>query len=56
MITAIDGHKITGMDDLISVINTKQPGDTVSVTVIHKGQSNDVSVQLGDRPAKASQG
>ena len=51
VITAIDGKTITGMEDLISVVNAKQPGDTVTLTVLRDGSSHDVTVKLADRPA-----
>ena len=51
VITAIDGKTITGMDDLIAVVNAKQPGDTVTLTVLRDGSSHDVTVKLADRPA-----
>jgi S1-C subfamily serine protease len=51
VITAIDGKPITGMEDLISVVNAKQPGDTVTLTVLRDGSSNDIDVKLADRPA-----
>ena len=50
MITAVDGNQISGMDDLISVVNSKQPGDEVTLTVLRDGQSKDITVKLADRP------
>jgi S1-C subfamily serine protease len=51
VITAIDGKQITGMEDLISAINAKQPGDSVTLTVLRNGSSQDIDVKLADRPA-----
>ena len=51
VITAIDGKPITGMEDLIAAINAKQPGDTVTLTVIRGGSTQEVDVKLADRPA-----
>ncbi|MFN8112122.1 MAG: trypsin-like peptidase domain-containing protein [Solirubrobacterales bacterium] len=51
VITAIDGKPITGMEDLIAAINAKQPGDTVTLTVLRGGSSQDIDVKLADRPA-----
>jgi S1-C subfamily serine protease len=53
VITAIDGKPISGMDDLITAINEKQPGDTVTLDVLHNGSKTQVDVKLGDRPANA---
>jgi S1-C subfamily serine protease len=53
VITAVDGKPITGMDDLIAAINLKQPGDTVTLDVLHGGSKSQIDVKLGDRPATA---
>jgi S1-C subfamily serine protease len=54
VITAVDGKPITGMDDLIAAINLKQPGDTVTLDVLHGGSKSQIDVKLGDRPATAA--
>ena len=54
VITAIDGDPVTGMDDVISVVNSKQAGDQITLTVLRDGQSMDIDVTLGDRPAHAA--
>jgi S1-C subfamily serine protease len=51
IITKIDGKAVTGMDDLISVVNEHKPGDEITLTVLSKGQQKDVTVKLGDRPS-----
>ena len=51
IITAIDGEKVTGMDDLISIINQHKPGDTVTLTVLSGTSTKDVKVTLTERPA-----
>ena len=51
VITEIDGRTVTGMDDVISVVNSKQPGDEVTLTVLRDGHEMEVHVTLGDRPA-----
>jgi S1-C subfamily serine protease len=53
VITEVDGHEVTGMDDVISAVNAKQPGDDVELTVVRKGDTRTVTVTLGDRPANA---
>ncbi len=53
VITAVDGKPITGMEDLISAVNAKQPGDSVTLTVLRDGSSKEVTVKLADRPASA---
>lgn len=54
LITAVDGSPVTGMDDLISAINAKQPGESVTLTVLRDGSKQSVDVKLGDRPASVS--
>jgi putative serine protease PepD len=51
IITKIDGMAVTGMDDLISVVNEHKPGDEITLTVSSNGQQKDVTVRLGDRPS-----
>lgn len=52
IITAIDGKKITSMDQVVALVDTKNPGDTLSIDVLRDGQHHTVSVTLGDRPAQ----
>jgi S1-C subfamily serine protease len=54
LITAIDGQAVTGMDDVISVVNQKQPGDEVELRLANGEQERTVTVTLGDRPANAT--
>ena len=53
VITAVGGSEVTGMDDVIAAVNTKQPGDSVELTLLRKGDEQTVTVELGDRPANA---
>ena len=53
VITAIDGEAVTGMADVIGVVNQKQPGDEVELTLADGEQERTVTVTLGDRPANA---
>ena len=39
MITAVDGHQIDQFSDLYDVIAAHKPGDTLTLTVIHDGQT-----------------
>jgi S1-C subfamily serine protease len=54
VITAIDGEAVTGMDDVISVVNSKQAGDEITLEVLRDGETVDVTVTLGDRPDSAA--
>jgi S1-C subfamily serine protease len=51
LITAIDGRPITTFDQLLSYLLTnKSPGDSVVLTILREGQTQDVTVTLGKRP------
>jgi S1-C subfamily serine protease len=54
VITAVDGEPVTGMDDVIAAVNANQAGDEVTLEVQRGDQSQDVTVELGDRPSQAS--
>ena len=51
IVTKVDGKAVTGMDELISLVNDHQPGDELTLTVWSDDQQKDVTVRLGDRPA-----
>jgi S1-C subfamily serine protease len=51
VITAIDGQAVHNMTDVIDDINTKQPGDSVALSLVNGSQKRTVNVTLGDRPA-----
>jgi S1-C subfamily serine protease len=53
IITKVDGKEVTGMDDVISAVNAKEPGDELTFTISRDGEQRDVTVKLGDRPAQA---
>jgi S1-C subfamily serine protease len=51
LITAIDGRPITTFDQLLSYLLTnKSPGDSVVLTILRDGQTQDVTITLGNRP------
>jgi serine protease Do len=50
VITAIDGKKIEGSDDLTMDVVSHAPGSTVTLDVIRNGQPTKVTVTLGTRP------
>lgn len=47
LITAVDGQPIKTVDDLLSKIEEKQPGDEVVITVVREGRQVNVGVVLG---------
>ncbi len=50
VILDIDGEKIVGPDDLAKVVADREPGDTVTVTVLRDGQRKEIELTLGNRP------
>ena len=51
LITAIDGKSVRTFDELISyLVTNKSPGDSVVLTLIRDGQSQDITITLGARP------
>jgi S1-C subfamily serine protease len=56
IITAIDGHQVKRMEDIISYIEEqKSVGDNVVITVIRGGQSQDLTATLQATPPATSQ-
>jgi putative serine protease PepD len=51
LITAINGRTITTTDQFIATIDKYGPGQTVTLTVQRAGQTKQVKVKLGTRPA-----
>jgi serine protease Do len=50
VITAIDGKKVEGSDDLTMDVVSHAPGSTVTLDVVRNGQPTKVTVTLGTRP------
>ena len=54
VITEIDGEPVTGMDDVINVVNAAKPDDTIEVRVVRDGgEAETIEVKLGVRPQSA---
>jgi S1-C subfamily serine protease len=51
IIVKLDGKPISEMEDLVSVIEGKKPGEDLEVTVMRGGGEKTVTVKLGNRPA-----
>ena len=51
VIVSLGGTKIATSDDLRAAINSRKPGDHVSVTYTRNGKRHTVSVTLGSRPS-----
>jgi 2-alkenal reductase len=54
VVTAIDGQSVKSFDDLLVYVALQtRPGQTVTLTVVRNGQTQDVKLQLGTRPASS---
>jgi S1-C subfamily serine protease len=54
IITAVNGEKIAGTEDLVEKIEDGHVGESVEVTVILEGKTSTVSVKLSERPATSA--
>lgn len=50
IITEIDGHAISGMDELNEIKNTHKIGDTITLKIYRDNKYIDVNVTLGEQP------
>jgi S1-C subfamily serine protease len=50
IITKLDGEQVDGMEQMISAVNSAQPGDKIVLTVIRDGGESELTVTLGARP------
>ncbi len=55
VLTAIDGKKVKSMDDVISIVDSKKPGDEVTLELLHGQKRRTVKVKLGNRPQSLDQ-
>ena len=50
VILSVAGHKVVRPEDLARHISVYEPGETVTVQVLHDGERKEVEVTLGERP------
>jgi S1-C subfamily serine protease len=55
VVTEVDGLPVENFNDLLVQVASHQPGDTLTLTVLHNGQTQEVEVQLEPRPANFGQ-
>ncbi len=53
MIVAVDGKDMTTMENLVVLVAGKEPGDTLTLTILRDGEQSDVTVTLGERACAA---
>lgn len=49
VITAVDGRRVDGYDDLTDIMDDRDPGDTVSIDVIRGDNERSFDVRLGNK-------
>jgi putative serine protease PepD len=54
VIVEFDGQRITSPAELQSAVDSKQPGDEVTITVLRNGNERRVEITLGTRPERPS--
>ncbi|MDP6102930.1 MAG: PDZ domain-containing protein, partial [Dehalococcoidia bacterium] len=50
VITAVEGNAVSSVEDLVEYFNIRQPGDSVSLTLVRGGLTLSVTVVLGEWP------
>jgi S1-C subfamily serine protease len=53
VLTGIDGKRVDSMDNVIAVVDSRKPGDEVTVELQRGDKKRTVKVKLGNRPASA---
>ena len=54
VLTTIDGHAVTTVDDLHTLLGKRRPGQKVTVSLKRAGKTVTVSAELGERPGTAA--
>jgi S1-C subfamily serine protease len=52
-VVAADGQPIDSPEELTGLIGSKQPGDEVELELVRDGETETITVTLGERPAAA---
>jgi S1-C subfamily serine protease len=47
LIVAVDEQRVTTADEFLDIVESKRPGDEVTITVVRQGREQDVRVRLG---------
>ncbi|MGH2988970.1 MAG: S1C family serine protease [Solirubrobacterales bacterium] len=56
VIVAVDGQEVVRESDLAEAVAEHGPGDTVVIEVLRDGETDELEVELGERPEQAPQG
>jgi len=55
VITAVNGEKVSGMEEVINAVNAASPGEKMELTVDRDGKTKKIAVKLGVRPDSAEE-
>ncbi len=55
VILAVDGQKVSKVEEISSYLDTKKPGDTVKLTILRNGANQEVTVTLAQWPDDLNQ-
>ena len=47
VITAVDGRKVTTADQVIEIVSAKRPGESLTLTIVRSGTTQNITVTLG---------
>ncbi len=53
VITSVDGEEVIAMEAVATAVNRKQPGDELTIGFVRDGETKEVTLKLGERPAQA---
>ena len=51
VVTEIDGEAVADADELRTLIDARQPGDSVELTIVRDGEEQTIEVELASRPS-----
>jgi S1-C subfamily serine protease len=55
IITEANGKKVSGMDEIVEIVNEAEPGDELELKILRHGSTKTATVTLGDRPSSVEE-
>jgi S1-C subfamily serine protease len=56
IITEVEGKKVSGMDEIVEIVNEASPGEELELTILRGGKTKTANVTLGNRPDSVEEG
>ena len=53
VILEVDGEAVRSMEEVVRALDDREPGDSITVTLMREDERRDVEVELGERPGVA---